>query len=294
MQKQDNIAEKFCAGKTVFSVEFFPPKTEEGARQMLRTADRLRGLLPDYVSITYGAGGSSRERTVEYGGILRNVFGFNVMPHLTCVGHSKLEISEMLKKYSESGFKNIMALRGDPPKDSPEFVPNPDGFKHASELIEFVKSNFPDFSIGCAAYPEKHPEATSLDADIDNLQKKIDAGADFMITQMFFNNSHFFNFRQKCRKRGISKPIIAGILPALSYKQALNFRKMSSSEIPDELLRQLSAAEDDADAALIGLEWAERQLEELLAENVDGIHLYILNRAESALKLSRLLRGRYS
>lgn len=292
MYNSANIAEKFAKGKTVFSVEFFPPKTEEGARQILRTANKLKTLAPDYVSITYGAGGASRERTVEYGELLHKIFNYDVMPHLTCTGHSKLELLEIITRYAESGFKNIMALRGDPPKDAISFKAHPDGFSYASELIAFIKSNFPQFSLGCAAYPEKHPEADSLESDIENLKRKLDNGADFMITQMFFNNEHFFRFREMCANKGISKPIIAGILPALSFKQAMNFRKMSSSEIPDELLSKLEQAKNDSEASSIGLEWAKTQINSLLDSGVDGIHLYILNRAESALNLLSFLQGR--
>ena len=181
-----NISDKFKESKTVFSIEFFPPKTEEGARQILRTANRLRALSPDYASITYGAGGSTRERTIEYGELLRDIFDFEIMPHLTCFGHSKDELAAIVDRFYASGFRNIMALRGDPPKGETTFVPHPDGFKHANELIEFIKSRRPNFGIGCAGYPEKHPEAESFEKDIENLKRKIDAGADFVVTQMFF------------------------------------------------------------------------------------------------------------
>lgn len=280
-----NIAKKFSTDQTVFSVEFFPPKTEEGARQILRTAAKLRDLKPDYVSITYGAGGSTRERTMEYGSLLRDIFDFVVMPHLTCFGHSKDEIANILKNLTDAGFNNIMALRGDPPKGETTFVPHPDGFKHASELIKFIKANYPNLSIGCAGYPEKHPEAESLDADIDFLKHKVDCGADFIVTQMFFENSHFFKFVEKCRSAGIDKPIIAGILPALSLNQVMRFKSMCASEIPDELVAKLEkAGENGAD---VGLEWACNQIEELKQNNVAGIHLYILNRAETAQKLAK-------
>ena len=291
MEESRNIGEKFASGKTVFSVEFFPPKTEEGARQILRTANRLRALAPDYASITYGAGGSTRERTLEYGELLREIFGFEIMPHLTCFGHSKDEIAAILARFEQGGFRNIMALRGDPPKGEAAFTPNPDGFAHANELIEFIRKNYPRFGIGCAGYPEKHPEAASLEEDIANLKRKVDAGADFVVTQMFFDNSHYFKFVEKCRAAGIEKPIIAGILPALSLKQALNFKAMCSSEIPGKLLERLAAAKD-GDGAKAGLEWAAEQVEGLRSAGVPGIHLYILNRAESALELSRIIRGK--
>ena len=290
MNTNRNIGDKFKSEKTVFSVEFFPPKTEEGARQILRTAKKLQSLSPDYASITYGAGGSTRERTLEYGELLRDIFDFEMMPHLTCFGHSKDEIASILERFASSGFKNIMALRGDPPKGETTFVPHPDGFKHANELIEFIRKNYSDFGIGCAGYPEKHPEAKTLDEDIDNLKRKIDAGADFIVTQMFFENSHFYNFVDKCRSVGIDKPIIAGLLPALSLKQVMNFKNMCSTEIPEKLVEQLANAPEQ-DGAKIGLEWAQTQIEDLMNRKIaKGIHLYILNRAESALTLSHLIR----
>ena len=290
MQNGKNIRDKFKSGKTVFSVEFFPPKTEEGARQILRTAKRLRPLSPDYASITYGAGGSTRERTLEYGELLRDIFEFDIMPHLTCYGHSKDEIASILSRFAVSGFCNVMALRGDPPKGEAAYVQREDGFKHANELVEFIRKNYPNFGIGCAGYPEKHPEAATLDEDIANLRRKVDAGADFVVTQMFFENSHFFKFVEKCAAAGIDKPVIAGLLPALSLKQVVNFKSMCSTEIPQRLIEKLSAASEE-DAAKVGLEWAQTQIEELKARGVAGIHLYILNRAESGLKLASLIRS---
>ncbi len=286
-----NIGDKFKTGKTVFSLEFFPPKTEEGARQILRTANKLKELSPDYASITYGAGGSTRERTLEYGELLRDIFSFEIMPHLTCFGHSKGEIASILERYSSSNLKNVMALRGDPPRGETQFVPHPDGFKYANELIEFIRARYPDFGIGCAGYPEKHPEAESLEKDIENLKRKVDAGADFIVTQMFFENSHFFNFVEKCKSTGIDKPVIAGLLPALSFKQVQRFKDMSAAEIPEKLITSLANASEE-DGAKIGLEWAQNQIEELIKANVAGIHLYILNRAESAIALSKFIRAK--
>ncbi len=290
---EGSIADKFSSGKTVFSVEFYPPKTEEGARQILRTAKKLKDTAsPDYVSITYGAGGSTRELTVDYGELLSDIFGFEVMPHLACLGNSRADIEAILERFKRSGFRSVMALRGDPPKNAVGFSPAPDGFSHANELVEFVRQKFPDASIGCAGYPEKHPEAESLEADIANLKRKVDAGADFVVTQMFFDNSHYFNFVRKCREAGIEKPIVAAVLPALSYKQVMNFKSMCSSEIPEKLAEELLSAGDDAElAAQIGIRWARAQIDELLSAGVPGIHLYILNRAQSALALYGAIRG---
>ena len=286
-----NIAKKFGGSSPVFSVEFFPPKTEEGARQILRTAAKLRDVSPDYVSITYGAGGSSRERTMDYGLLLRDIYGYVVMPHLTCVGHSKAEIAEIVEKLSREGISNIMALRGDPPKNMPDFRPSPDGYAHANELVAFIRQNYPNMGIGCAGYPEKHPEAPSIESDIANLKRKVDCGADFVVSQLFYDNAHFFDFVEKCRAAGIDKPMIAGLMPALSLKQVLNFKNMCGTDIPRELLARLESAKDDADAKRIGLDWSRAQIDSLRASGVAaGIHLYILNRAESALELCRYIR----
>ncbi len=291
MKNNRNIAEKFAEGQTVFSVEFFPPKTEEGARQILRTAHKLVELKPDYASITYGAGGSTRERTVEYGEMLMEIFGFEIMAHLACVGHSVPEIDSVLNRFSEAGIRNIMALRGDPPRNVEDFRPAEGGYKHAADLVRHIRERFPDFGIGCAGYPEKHPEAPDFDFDVEMLKRKVDSGADFIVTQLFFDNSHYFKFVDRCRAVGIDKPIVAGLLPALSLKHLMNFKSMCSTDIPEELIGKISEANSDAESAQIGLDWARRQIEELKAAKVPGIHLYILNRADSAIKLSRFIRA---
>jgi len=273
--------------KTEISVEFFPPKTPEGAKQILSCADKIKDYI-SLVSITYGAGGTTRELTLNYANILKDEYAFNVMPHLTCVGHSKEELKNILQNFVDRGFKRIMALRGDPPKDSSSFVPHENGFAHANELIDFIKTHFPTLEIYCAGYPEKHPEASSMEDDIMYLKKKCDAGADYIISQLFFENEKFFDFVKKCREAGITKKIIAGILPALSADQAQNFCKMCGASLPQKLLENLKNAKDAQSARREGINWALNQIQEL-QNNVDGIHLYILNRHESALEIfSRL------
>ncbi len=288
----ENIADKFRRlNRTLISVEFFPPKTEEGARQILATAESVREIMPDYVSITYGAGGSTRDLSMRYGEILKNDYAFDVLPHLTCVGHSKSEIAEILEKLKDAGFKNIMALRGDPPKGDKNFVPHPDGFAHASELISFIKSRYPDFSVGCAGYPERHPEAASFDEDISWLRHKIDCGADFVVTQMFFDNAIFYSFRDKCLKAGIDKPIIAGVLPALSAKQLSNFSTMCNTFLPEELVSKMASAKDSEDSLKVGADWAQGQVVDLIKNRAAGVHMYILNRAHCVLQLVRAARA---
>lgn len=271
--------------KLPVSVEFFPPKTEEGARQILKTANAIKDFKLDFVSITYGAGGSTRERTIEYGELLKEIFNFEVMPHLTCVGHSVSELKDMLKSLKNRGFTRIMALRGDPPKDSTTFTPHPDGLKYANELVSLIKKECPQTKIACAGYPEKHPEAPSLEADIDNLKRKIDCGAELIVTQLFFENANFYKFVELCRSKGINVPIVAGIMPALSLKQVQNFSNFCGCQIPTDLKFALSCARNEEEELQQGLIWAKAQIQDLHQHKVDGLHLYILNRAGAALSL---------
>lgn len=280
------IRSKFDAGHPVFSVEFFPPKTEEGARSLLRAAKAVQAYAPDFVSITYGAGGSSRERTIEYGELLRDLFGFEVMPHLTCVGHSRDELAAILERFQRSDFHNIMTLRGDPPKGQVSFEPHPDGLAYASDLVAFIKAHFPGFCLGVGGYPEKHPEAPDLDTDLANLKTKIDAGADFITTQLFFDNADYDAFVERCRALGIAVPILPGIMTALSLEQVTKFCGFCGARVPDALAAKLAAVQGDPDAEeAVGVEWAFEQIRDLLEGGAPGVHLYILNRSGPAVAL---------
>ena len=226
---------------------------------------------------------------MEYGELLREIFGFEVMPHLTCVGHSKDELKAILSKLSSLGFKKIMALRGDPPKNMQDFIAHPNGLTYASELIEMISYDFSDIKISCAAYPEKHPEASSLDADIQNLKRKVQSGATQIITQLFFDNDCFYNFQKKCKQEGINVPIHAGIMPALSLKQINNFCSMCGATLPLELKERLETAISEEEQAKLGIAWAKSQIEDLIKHGVDGVHLYILNRPNSAIELLKFI-----
>ena len=292
MSSANAILAKLNAGRPSVSVEFFPPKTEEGARAILKTAQGIRDHGVDFVSITYGAGGSSRDRTVDYGDLLRKIFGFEVMAHLTCVGHSRDEIASVVSGYETAGFNGIMALRGDPPKGETAFKPHPDGFPHASDLVAFLRAKFGrQFAIGVAGYPEKHPEATDLATDLRHLKHKVDQGADFVTTQLFFDNAHYFRFVGEARRAGIAVPVIAGVMPALSLDQARKFSAFCGSSIPAALERRLLDAGDDAEAQRkVGVDWAVGQIRELVAQGAPGLHLYVLNRSDSAIELLARLR----
>lgn len=276
----------------LFSVEFFPPKNEVGARQILRTAKAIQESGPDFVSITYGAGGGTRERTLAYGELLKDIFGFEVMPHLTCVGHSKDELRAIIGGFRKAGFHNIMALRGDPPKGETTFKPHPDGLAYGSELVSFIRETFPEFGIGVGGYPEIHPDSADMESEIRWLKHKVDCGADFVTTQLFFDNADFFAYVDRARSAGVSVPIIPGILPALSADQLRRLLNFCKAAIPVELMESLDAVADDEEAARrIGIDWAENQIRELLAKGAPGVHLYIMNRSASTVELVQRLRA---
>ena len=235
----------------------------------------------------YGAGGTTRDRTAQVCDFLRRDFGFTVMPHLTCVGHSRSELEAVADRIHDGGFRNIMTLRGDPPKGSTEFLAAADGLRHANELVSLLKARRPAFCLGVAGYPEKHPEAPSLDTDLDHLRRKVDAGAAFITTQLFFDNALYYRFVERCRRAGISIPIVPGIMPVLSLKQIQRFTQMCGATLPRTLTTRLEVAAENTDVVeTIGIDWALTQIRDLLAQGAPGYHLYILNRAKGALALA--------
>ena len=287
MKSDRPISELFAQNRPLRSLEFFPPKDEEGVQNLRATAKALQRMSPDFVSVTYGAGGSTRERTAQVSAMLKDELGFTVMPHLTCVGHSHAELEAVADRLHANGFRNIMTLRGDPPKGASEFKVTQDGLRYANELVTLLKARHADFCLGVAGYPEKHPEAASLETDLDNLRRKVDAGAAFVTTQLFFDNTVFYHFVARCRKAGISVPIVPGIMPVLSLKQVQRFTQLCGATLPPRLLKRLEAADDNADAVeAVGIDWALTQIRDLLAQGASGYHLYILNRAKSALALA--------
>jgi methylenetetrahydrofolate reductase (NADPH) len=272
------------------SVEFFPPKDERSAETMLHTAQTLKPLGIDFASITYGAGGSSRDTTLAYGTKLVEM-GFPLIGHLTCVGHSRDELASIVRQYDTAGFSGILALRGDPPKGQSLFTPHPEGFVHAIELVRFIREIQPDrFAIGVAGFPELHPEAENMSADIRFLAEKVAAGADFVTTQLFLDNGDYFRFVDGARNAGVSVPILPGVMPVLSLKQAKNFCGFCKARIPDALTQELESCGDDEDEQRkVGVSWAVRQIQELIERGAPGVHLYILNKSESALAVLKAL-----
>jgi methylenetetrahydrofolate reductase (NADPH) len=287
MPPDSPISRLFSPARPLRSLEFFPPKDDTGVSALRETALTLKRIAPDFVSVTYGAGGSTRERTAQVSRLLREEIGFTVMPHLTCVGHSRDELNVIADQLHAGGYRNIMTLRGDPPKGQTEFVPYKDGLRYGSDLVALLKARHPDFCLGVGGYPEKHPEAPSLDVDLDNLKRKVDAGASFITTQLFFDNAVYYRFVEQCRARGITVPVVPGIMPVLSLKQIKRFTEMCGATLPSTLIKRLEAAGDHPEIVeSVGNDWAITQIRDLLAHGAPGYHLYIMNRAKGALALA--------
>ncbi len=284
------IIDKLEPNRTCFSFEFFPPKDDAGFDNLFKTIEVLGPLSPSYVSVTYGAGGSTRTKTVDLVSRIKNEIGIESMAHLTCVGATRDEIASVLDDLQTAGVNNVLALRGDPPKGESTFKKTEGGFGYANELVDFIKANY-SFCVGVAGYPEMHPEAPSRSADLDNLKKKVDAGADFIVTQLFFDNADFYRFVDNCRSIGIHVPIIAGIMPILNVGQIKRFTNMCGAGIPEDLLRRIEAVEDDVEAVRhIGTYHATRQCEDLVRNGAAGIHFYTLNRSTATRAIFQYLR----
>jgi methylenetetrahydrofolate reductase (NADPH) len=283
-------------GKPTISFEIFPPKTDKGMEPLRRVIPELIALGPDYITVTYGAMGSTRKRTLEIASLIKNYYGMETACHLTCVGASRVDLDEILERISTAGIRNIVALRGDPPKGGETFVPPPDGYSHANELVEHIRHferlmGQEPFGIAVAGYPEKHLEAPSMETDIANLRRKVEAGADVIITQLFFDNTFFFDFVERARAAGITVPIIPGLMPILSVKQIQRITSMCGSSIPPNLQAELdTAVNDDEKASEIGVRQCIRQAKKLLALGVPGIHFYVLNKSTHIRQIMEALR----
>jgi len=284
------ISQMLAAGRPLFSFEFFPPKDDAAAAALMDTILRLQQLKPDFVSVTYGAGGSTRTKTLELVARIKYDIGMESMAHLTCVGHSTAQIREILQELKGRGIENIIALRGDPPKGCSSFQPEPDGFQHANELVELAARM--GFCVAVAGYPEKHIEAKSLEDDLRHLKRKVDAGASFIITQLFFQNAHYFDFIARAHALGIRVPIIAGLMPVTNFAQVQRFSALCGATLPSALTRELDSVQWDAEAvARIGIRHAAHQGEELLRKGAPGIHFYTLNKSRATSEILEHLRG---
>jgi methylenetetrahydrofolate reductase (NADH) len=278
----------------VFSIEFFPPKTPEKVDELFATVEALKPLAPDFVSVTYGAGGATRDGTVEIATRIKQDYGLEAMAHLSCVGETKEGLVEILERFDAAGIENVLALRGDPPRgEVGGFKPPKGGLSSATELAGFISERY-DFTIGGACFPEVHPDAPNLEADLEYLKTKVEAGARFLITQLFFDNRLYFDFVAAARDAGIDVPIIPGVIPIATFGQVARICDLCQASIPAELERAMEALGGDTEAeALLGVAYAARQCDELLAGGAPGIHFYALNRAPgtravlSALRASR-------
>jgi len=278
--------------KREFSVsfEFFPPKSAEGEAELFRTIKELETIRPTFVSVTYGAGGSTRDRTRNIAKRIHTETNITVMAHLTCIAHSKEEIMQILQDYKDIGIENILALRGDVPKDG--LKDSTKGCKYAVELVRFIRENFGDwFSIGVASYPEKHPESPNMDWEIKHFKEKVLAGADFSITQMFFDNTYYYRFVERCQREGINIPIIPGIMPITNFSQIKKFAIMCGATIPQNLVELLEPYSDDPEETTKrGVEFAIKQCEDLLSNGVPGLHFYTLNKSKATLLIYQAIK----
>ena len=284
------IIEKISSSKPVFSFEFFPPKDSEGFATLFETIGRLKPFTPGFVSVTYGAGGSTRSKTVDLVGNIKNAIGIESMAHLTCVGHDEQEIRSVLESLQAKDIENVLALRGDPPQGEEKFIKTEGGFEYGNELVAFIKKNF-SFCIGAACYPEGHVECKALEKDIENLKRKVDSGVDFLVTQLFFDNRHYFEFLDRAHKASINVPVIPGIMPILNFKQIKRFTKMCGASLSSSLLKKFEGIEDDSEKVRqTGIDYAIEQCHELLENNAPGIHFYTLNRSKATLAILGALK----
>lgn len=284
------IIEKLSSASPVFSFEFFPPKDSEGFTALFETIGQLKPSAPGFVSVTYGAGGSTRAQTVDLVGKIKNNIGIESMAHLTCVGHNQQEIRSVLDSLQAQNIENVLALRGDPPQGEVKFIKTEGGFEFGNELVAFIKNNF-SFCIGAACYPEGHIECKDLNKDIENLARKVDSGVDFLVTQLFFDNRYYFDFLDRAQKKNINVPVIPGIMPILNLKQIQRFTKMCGASLSPSLLNKFEGVQDDNEQVRqVGIEHAIEQCRELMENKAPGIHFYTLNRSKATLAILEALR----
>lgn len=284
------VTDALGRGWPVFSFEFFPPKTDEGARSLMQTvADLQEAWKPDFVSVTYGAGGGTRDRTIEVVSRIQRELGIRTMAHLTCVGSTKQDLVTIVDRLVDDGVSNILALRGDAPKDG-SVAPIHDGLAHATDLIDFLKSRWP-VCIGGACYPEKHVESLDPDGDLAHTKLKVERGAQFLITQLFFDVNHYFRFVERARAAGIKVPILPGIMPITNVAQVERFTKMCGASIPPELEARLRRVQDDPALVMAtGIEHAIRQCRKLLEGGAPGLHFYTLNKSHATRSILAAVR----
>lgn len=284
------IGEIYRRGSFGLSIEIFPPKTPEADESLRRTLDRLVPFRPAFVSCTYGAGGTTRDRTLDWCEEIQTRWQVPATAHFTCVGSSREDLHAWLAEARRRGVRNIMALRGDIPQGETEFRAAPGGLRHANELVALIRGEYPDMGIGVAGYPEKHVEAPDLDTDLAHLKRKVDAGADAVFTQLFFANAAFLSFRDRCERAGIRVPVVPGIMPVTEFARIRRITAMCGAHFPADLAAKLEAVQDDKEAqAEIGTDHAIAQCRALVAAGVPGLHLYALNRSPACERILEAL-----
>ncbi|MFO0790584.1 MAG: methylenetetrahydrofolate reductase [NAD(P)H] [Pirellulales bacterium] len=280
------VSAAYGPGKFGLSFELFPPKTPQGVANLFQHVARLVEFQPSYITCTYGAGGSTQELTLDIVARVHREFGLPVATHLTCVGRTVEQLREYLRQAQSLNVTNVVALRGDPPQGDTAFRAVEGGLCYANELVTLIHREFPEFGIAVAGYPEKHQEAASLDIDLANLKRKVDCGADLVVTQLFYDNADFFRFRDRCRELGIHVPIVPGLLPVTNFAQIKRITSLCGAQLPAAFVERLEAAGEAADEQFkIGVEFATRQTQELIDAGVPGIHFYVLNRSEAAAEV---------
>lgn len=281
------LAEVYQSGFGL-SFELFPPKTAAGEKAMYSHVEKLVELGPKFITCTYGAGGSTQTKTLEIISQVKQRFNLPVASHLTCVGSTRDELKAYLSEAKAQGVDYIVALRGDPPKGETEFKPVENGLSYANELVSLIRDEFQDdFGIAVAGYPEKHQEAPNMDTDLENLKRKVDSGADSVVTQLFYSNDDFFRFRDRCQKMGIEIPIIPGLLPVTSLAQIQRITSMCAAKLPKEFVDKLSENDDPEWQSKVGIEFATQQVLDLIDQGVAGLHFYVLNKSEATLKVAQ-------
>ena len=289
------IADRLRSSPPCFSFEFFPPKSEDGVAQLFTTLKELAELKPGFVSVTYGAGGSTRQLTIELTSAIKRETGIEAMAHLTCVGHGRTELAEILERLKSAGVENVLALRGDPPKEQAIFTPSPDGFSHGNELMQFVRARGYEFCLGGACYPEAHLESEGIDDEIEHTKRKIADGAEFLITQLFFDNAFYFHFVERARKAGITCPIVPGLMPITNIAQIERITRMCGATVPMRLRLALEKRKDDPESVLqLGVAHATLQAADLLANGAPGVHFYTLNRSRASRMIVTALQVQHA
>lgn len=284
--KAITLKEMYAERAFVLSYELFPPKTPKGREALRGHLERLIEFEPDFITCTYGAGGSTRDKTLDTLKLVRELTDVPIASHLTCVGASVDDLRAYLRRAQAQGIDYIVALRGDAPKGDLEFKPAEDGLCYGNELVSLIKDEFPNFSIAVAGYPETHPEAPSPDADLENLRRKVDAGADVVITQMFYVNDDFYRWRDRCADAGLTVPIVPGVMPITNFKQIQKIASMCGATLPAPLCDSLEACGDDTEAQFeVGVSWATRQVQDMLDNGIPGIHFYVLNKSAATTTL---------